>query len=190
MPTTRIDRKDSIKFFEFSDIYKTISFERRFAFAISGRINKNAKEFNNQLDYSYLKGMVFSIFSDLLKTEIELNLKNKKGYDFYESISYDGNEIGGLGKISKDTIDSKVKTPIFACEIEIGSLFLPVKVHTDVSEFPASYRDLSFSLESHDGLKKLSDLINLVSKENNLLDDYFIFDFFENKKLSILKSWI
>ena len=106
---------------------------------------------------------------------------------FYESISYDGNEIGGLGKISKDTIDSKVKTPIFACEIEIGSLFLPVKVHTDVSEFPASYRDLSFSLESHDGLKKLSDLINLVSKENNLLDDYFIFDFFENKKLSILK---
>ena len=63
-------QKDSIKFFEFSDIYKTISFERRFAFAISGRINKNAKEFNNQLDYSYLKGMVFSIFSDLLKTEM------------------------------------------------------------------------------------------------------------------------
>ena len=67
-------QKDSIKFFEFSDIYKTSGTERRFALAISGRVNKNAKEFNAQLDYGYLKGLINSICTDILKSTANLRV--------------------------------------------------------------------------------------------------------------------
>ena len=179
-------QKDSIKFFECSDIYKITGFERRFAIAISGRLNKNAKEFNTQLDYSYLKGMLMSMFSELLKTSLDFNLKEKTGYDFYEAISLDGNEIGGLGKISKNTIDSKVKTPVYACEIRVDALELPAKLLANVSDFPASYRDLSFSLSDISNINDISEIVNEV-KNDELLKETFIFDFFQNKKLNLLK---
>jgi phenylalanyl-tRNA synthetase beta chain len=152
-------QKDSIKFFEFSDIYKTSGTERRFALAISGRVNKNAKEFNAQLDYGHLKGLVNSICNDILKVQPTFELANKRGYDFYESLSLNNVEIGGLGKISKDTIESKVKTPVFACELTIDNLAVPDNKFTPTSDFPASYRDLSFSLSD---LEKVGTLTKLV----------------------------
>ena len=139
-------QKDSIKFFEFSDIYKTSGTERRFALAIAGRVNKNAKEFNAQLDYGYLKGLVNSIFVDILKVQPTYELADKRGYDFYETLIINGRKIGGLGKISNETIDTKVKTPVFACELIIDNLKIPDNQFALTSDFPASYRDLSYSL--------------------------------------------
>jgi phenylalanyl-tRNA synthetase beta chain len=180
-------QKDSIKFFEFSDIYKTSGTERRFALAISGRVNKNAKEFNAQLDYAYLKGLVNSICNDILKVQPTYELTNKRGYDFYESLSLNGIEIGGLGKISKDTIDSKVKTPVFACELTIDNLTVPDNQFTPTSDFPASYRDLSFSLSDLDKVGTLTKLVDDATNANDLITESFIFDFFQNKKLNTLK---
>jgi len=180
-------QKDSIKFFEFSDIYKTSGTERRFALAISGRVNKNAKEFNAQLDYGHLKGLVNSICNDILKVQPTFELANKRGYDFYESLSLNGFEIGGLGKISKDTIESKVKTPVFACELTIDNLIVPDNKFTPTSDFPASYRDLSFSLINLDKVGTLTKLIDNTTNNNDLITESFIFDFFQNKKLNLLK---
>ena len=179
-------QKDSIKFFEFSDIYKTSGTERCFALAISGRVNKNAKEFNAQLDYGYLKGLVNSICTDILKTQPTYDLADKRGYDFYESLTINGNKIGGLGKISKGTIDSKVKTPVFACELTTGDLEVPENHFVPTSDFPASYRDLSFSLTN---ISKIDDISKIIKKAKNdeLLKETFIFDFFQNKKLNLLK---
>ena len=179
-------QKDSIKFFEYSDIYKTNNSHRRLALAISGRVNKNAREFNSQLDYSYLKGIIISMFSDFLGSTIYFNLKEKEGYDFYEAISINGHEIGGLGKISSDTIDSKVKTPVFACEIIIDTLEVPLKQLANVSDFPASYRDLSFSLSDISNIEDISKIVNKF-KNDELLKEIFIFDFFQNKKFNLLK---
>ena len=180
-------QKDSIKFFEFSDIYKTSGTERRFALAISGRVNKNAKEFNAQLDYAYLKGLVNSICNDILKLQPTYELTNKRGYDFYESLSLNGIAIGGLGKVSKDTIESKVKTPVFACELTIDNLTVPNNQFTPTSDFPASYRDLSFSLSDLDEVGTLTKLVDDASNDNDLITESFIFDFFQNKKLNLLK---
>jgi len=180
-------QKDSIKFFEFSDIYKTSGTERRFALAISGRVNKNAKEFNAQLDYAYLKGLVNSICTDILKVQPTYELTNKRGYDFYESLSLNGIVIGGLGKISKDTIESKVKTPVFACELTIDNLTVPDNQFTPTSDFPASYRDLSFSLSDLDEVGTLKKLVDDTANDNDLITESFIFDFFQNKKLNLLK---
>ena len=180
-------QKDSIKFFEFSDIYKTSGNERCFALAISGRVNKNAAEFNAQLDYAYLKGMVNSICSDILKVQPTYELTNKRGYDFYESLSLNGVKLGGLGKVSKDTINSKVKTPVFACELTIDNLVVPENQFIPTSDFPASYRDLSFSLTDLDKVGMLTELIDDTTNGNDLLIESFIFDFFQNKKLNLLK---
>ena len=180
-------QKDSIKFFEFSDIYKTSGTERRFALAISGRVNKNAKEFNAQLDYGHLKGLMNSICNDILKVQPTYELANKRGYDFYESLSLNGIEIGGLGKISKDTIESKVKTPVFACELTIDNLAAPDNQLTPTSDFPASYRDLSFSLSDLEKVGTLTKLVDDITNNNDLITESFIFDFFQNKKLNLLK---
>ena len=180
-------QKDSIKFFEFSDIYKTSGTERRFALAISGRVNKNAKEFNAQLDYAYLKGLVNSICNDILKVQPAYELVNKRGYDFYESLTLNGIEIGGLGKISKETIDSKVKTSVFACELIIDDLKVPDHNFVPTSDFPASYRDLSFSLSDLEKVGTLTELVNNTTTNHDLLRESFIFDFFQNKKLNLLK---
>ena len=180
-------QKDSIKFFEFSDIYKTSGTERRFALAISGRVNKNAKEFNAQLDYGHLKGLVNSICNDILKVQPTYELANKRGYDFYESLTLNGIEIGGLGKISKDTIESKVKTPVFACELTINNLAVPNNQLAPSSDFPASYRDLSFSLSDLEKVGTLTKLVDVATNDNDLITESFIFDFFQNKKLNLLK---
>ncbi len=102
-------QKDSIKFFEFSDIYKTSGSERRFALAITGRVDKNAAEFNAQLDYAYLKGLVNSICSDILKVQPTYELTNKKGYDFYESLSLNGVKLEVLVKSAKIPLTPKSK---------------------------------------------------------------------------------
>jgi phenylalanyl-tRNA synthetase beta chain len=180
-------QKDSIKFFEFSDIYKTSGTERRFALAIAGRVNKNAKEFNAQLDYGYLKGQVNSICTDILKVQPTYELADKRGYDFYENLTINGSKIGGLGKISKETIDTKVKTPVFACELTIDDLQVPDKNFVPTSDFPASYRDLSFSLSDLEKVGTLTELVNTYTKSHDLITESFVFDFFQNKKLNILK---
>ena len=167
-------QKDSIKFFEFSDIYKTSGTQRRFALAVSGRVNKNAKEFNAQLDYGYLKGLINSICADILKTQPTYELADKRGYDFYEALTLNGSKIGGLGKISKETIDTKVKTPVFACELTIDDLKVPDNNFVPTSDFPASYRDLSFSLSDISKIQDISEIVNKV-KDDELLKESFIF---------------
>ena len=63
----------------------------------------------------------------------------------------------------------------------------PKKKYLKTSDFPASHRDLSFSLDAHNNLSDLAILMKKVSEENDLLTDVFIFDLFENKKINILK---
>ena len=179
-------QKDSIKFFEFSDIYKTSGTERRFALAVSGRVNKNAKEFNAQLDYGYLKGLINSICTDILKAQPTYEVADKRGFDFYEALTINGTKFGGLGKVSKETIDSKVKTPVFACELTIDDLEVPDNIFVPISDFPASYRDLSFSLSDTSKIVDILKIVN-VGKDDELFKESFIFDFFQNKKLNLLK---
>ena len=80
-----------------------------------------------------------------------------------------------------------MKTPVYSFEISIDDLKISEKKYHKTSDFPASYRDLSFSLDSHDSLSDLSNVITKIIGKNDLLTDAFIFDLFENKKLNILK---
>ena len=180
-------QKDSIKLFEFSDIYTKKGNERKLSVMVCGRTNKNFKEFNQQLDYSYLKGLIYTIFEELLGEKPNFEEGKSDNYDSYEKIYFKGSYIGRIGRLSKNFVDSKVKTPVYSFEISIDDLKISEKKYHKTSDFPASYRDLSFSLDSHDSLSDLSNVITKIIGKNDLLTDTFIFDLFENKKLNILK---
>ena len=180
-------QKDSIKLFEFSDIYTKDGNENKLAVIVSGKTNKNFKEFNAQLDYSYLKGLIKTIFSEILGKELNFELDQSQNYDLYEKVYCNEERIGRIGKLSKEFVGSKTKTPVFSFEITTNNLKLPTKKQSRISDYPASYRDLSFSLDNHENLEKLSTLIKKYKESSELMVDCFVFDLFENKKQNLLK---
>ena len=134
-----------------------------------------------------MKGLICTIFQEFLGEKPNFEESESDNYDLYEKVYFKGAHIGRIGRLSKNFVDSKVKTPVFSFEISINDLEITEKKYHKTSDFPASYRDLSFSLDSHDNLGELSNAIAKVTGENDLFRDVFIFDLFENKKLNILK---
>ncbi len=180
-------QKDSIKMFEISDVYTKSGVERSIGAIVNGREGKNFKEFNSKLDFSYLKGILFSMLNDLLSTNLEFTKENRENYDLVESINLDGKKIGAIGKLSNQFVGSKTKSPVYSFEIDITNLKIPNVDFKPISEYPVIFRDLSFSIESIELIDELDNLIKEIYKSSLILDELFIFDFFENRKLNILK---
>ena len=64
---------------------------------------------------------------------------------------------------------------------------MPDNSFVSTSDFPASYRDLSFSLSDLEKVRTLTELAKATTANQDLLTESFIFDFFQNKKLNLLK---
>ena len=170
-------QKDSIKFYEISDIYtlnknKNTKKEKKLAIIISGRRGLNYLEFSQRLDDKYLE--------NLLRPLTDINLTKK------------------IISIDRNNINSKIKTPIFVIELKISDLMdnLDAYVTTSpipkdfinykkISEFPCSYRDLSFSLKDY---KKIIQITKILSShESDIIKSSFMFDFFNNEKTNEIK---
>lgn len=167
-------QKDSIKFFEISDIYTNgneINHEEKLGIIISGRRGNNYLDFSKKLDNEYL--------SELLSYHSEMPDLN-------------------IEEIHRSELKTKKKDRIFYLEIPINEL--PEHVFEDteqrigqinfikyqpVSEFPSSTRDFSFSIED---LNKYNAFIRHLDDLNDKnLKDAFIFDFYQNHKLKEIK---
>ena len=94
-------------------------------------------------------------------------------------------------EISREKINSKSKNKIFYLEIEVDSSLktkyaydypncfdINNKKYIPISEFPCSTRDLSFSVKEFSNCKILENTI--LSFENDLLKEAFIFDYYKN----------
>ena len=170
-------QKDSIKFFEISDLYTKsdqIYQEKKLGIIISGRQGHNYLDFSKKLDYAYL--------SNLFNQEFD-------------------NSVFTIEEISRTELKTKKKDKIFYLEISIDKLPKHIFKGSEsslnqinfikyqaVSEFPSSTRDFSFSITD---IKKYDEVINHLSDLNDKnLKDAFIFDFYENKKLNEIKVGI
>lgn len=164
-------QKDSIKLFEFSDIYTSNSTKKKIGIIASGRCGYNHEEFSKQIDKSYLE----CIFDN---TDIE--------GDFSFEL------------IDRKNLDTKVKSKIYYAEVELGNTgnmpFLQDDRYIDsfffnkykpISEFPSSSRDFSFSLEDSSNLEIV--LKELSSMEHPNLKMSFIFDFYKNNDKEEIK---
>ncbi len=165
-------QKDSIKLFEISDIYNSSSDipQKKIAVIVSGRKGHNYLDFSQKLDKKYL-----------------INLFNQININIEKFIL----------PIDRNKLDSKIKNPIFAFEIEIDALSVNINdlqlikqsphfiKYKPISEFPSSYRDLSFSVAD---VSKLEEVKYVLSNTKlKFLKDLYLFDFFENKKTNEIK---
>tara|TARA_B100000965_G_scaffold124007_2_gene102649 strand:+ start:30979 stop:32883 length:1905 start_codon:yes stop_codon:yes gene_type:complete len=168
-------QKDIIKMFEISDIYNIdengINSKRILGLIASGRLAKNYEGFNKIINEDYLK----DIFKDITNDDIDF-------------ISIDRNEI-----------DSKSKYPIFLLEIEINNLLENGKPYVSknkknnqfekykpISEFPSTYRDLSFLIKDETKLKELDN--NIMNFANEFIKEVFMFDYYLDKKVNHIKA--
>ena len=167
-------QKDSIKFFEISDLYtknNQINQEKKLGIIISGRRGYNYLDFSKKLDNAYLIEL--------------LNLDSN-------------NQVFKIEEISRKELKTKKKDRIFYFEISIDkipkNLFEELESTMDqinfikyqsVSEFPSSSRDFSFSIKDSEKYDAVINYLSDLNDEN--LKDAFIFDFYENKKLNEIK---
>ena len=167
-------QNDSIKFFEFSDIYtidKDIKQKRVVGIIASGRVSKHYENFHKHIDMKYLSELFSKIlpeknikFEIISRDKLDTKLKNKI---LYLELDFDEikNDLNDYNRISSDPMGYISYMPI--------------------SEYPKVFRDLSFSINNYNSIKKLHDLI--MNYKNRLLIDKFVFDFFNNSKLDIVK---
>ena len=143
-------------------------YDKRLALIVSGRRGLNCQDFSKKLDEKYLKSLFRLI-------NIEIN----------EQITI----------IDRNKLSSKIKTPIFAIEINmshflnnfIDDIYVKKPLtnfikYLPISEFPSSYRDLSFAIKDS---SKIEDVVRILSNsKSNIIKNSFMFDFYENKKIN------
>ena len=167
-------QQDSIKLFEISDVYQvnnSITHKRMVGIICSGRVGRNYVDFSKKLNKKYLTNLLLKNYPDFGE---DLNVRN----------------------LSRDKINSKLKNDIAYLEVELDAFknFIPDKDdfslkalnkdsftnYKKISEFPSSYRDLSFSVKDSDSLIELQSL--LINLKHELVKEIYIFDFFNNQK--------
>lgn len=161
-------QKDAIKLFEVSDVYLDSDFikkNRLVGIITSGRVGKNYLDFSKRIDKEYL----FNMLKPFLK------------------------KMSDLEDISRESIESKIKSPITFIEFDVDQIASKILDYKElsakpknfvkynlISEYPSSFRDLSFSIKDFNKAQKLDDLI--LNYKNVLIKDVYVFDYFYNEK--------
>jgi phenylalanyl-tRNA synthetase beta chain len=165
-------QKDSIKLYEVSNIYNInngLNVKKLVGIIASGRVGKNFRDFSKQIDAKWMNSILKNNFP-----EVDFNIIN----------------------ISRDTLDTKLKNKIWYVEFDIDILrdnLAPKEVELpkvfkkfeEISEYPYSFRDLSFSVKTPEAYAELQQKV--LEYEHELLKEIFIFDFFQNEKLNEIK---
>ncbi len=166
-------QQDSIKFFEISNIYKFSeeSSKRFIGIIVSGRVDKNFKDFAKKLDKNYLE--------NFLKNNIESKIAlNCEVISRHNPKPRSTNEIVYI-EIELDDIINIENSDEFQNTYNLDIKYEPV------SDYPSSNRDLSFSIKDYSQCNKLEDYI--LNFNDELLKEVYIFDYFINEKKSEIK---
>ena len=167
-------QKDSVKLFEISDVYSSesrIHKKRMLSIIASGRVGLNYQDFSKKIDKKYLTAM----FQELLPNEV---------FDF---------QI-----LSRDSLDTKIKSEIIALEVNIERFSADILSYKEtsqspesfaqfnpISDLPSSIKDLSYSIKD---FSKIHELENLLLKyQSDIIKNIFIFDYFHNEKAKEIK---
>ena len=167
-------QKDSIKFFEISDIYHTNDsslYKKKLSVIVSGRQGKGFKLFNKMLDVEYLESVFAKFNKDISKF---------------------------IKEIDRSSLNSKKKEKIYVFEIPFDEILTnkldiqnghqsPASFNKfqPISEYPSITRDISISVKKKD---KIGELIEcMLNLELSNLKDSYIFDFYSNNDKNICK---
>ena len=166
---------DSIKLFEISEVYSKnddINAEKLASIIISGRKGQNYEDFSKKLDNNY----ILNLFK-LINIDIDINQ---------------------IKEIDRNEVRNKIKNKIYFLEINVNdipdeiSLYKSFRLDTDkinfkkykkISEYPSSFRDLSFLLSNEKLIIQLEELV--LNYKSAYLKNAFIFDFYKKDKSNI-----
>ena len=167
-------QKDSVKLFEISDVYSAegnLQKSRKLSIIASGRVGLNYQEFSTKISIKYLS----TIFAEILP-----------------NITFD------FKTISRDKLDTKLKSEIIYLEIDVEMLSDDVLHYVElskpakefiqykpISELPSSYKDISYLIRNYSKVEELQNLI--FNFKHEILKDIFIFDYFKNDKKNEIK---
>ena len=167
-------QKDSIKLFEISDVYSSsnsIIKKRKLSIIASGRVGENYKDFSKKINKKYLE----MLFQEILPNEV---------FDF---------KI-----VSRELLDTKIKNEIVALEVDINSFSSDILSYKEVSQspasfsqynpisdFPSSFKDISYSIKDYSKTQELQDL--LLNYQSDIIKNVYIFDYFKNEKQEEIK---
>lgn len=166
-------QNDSIKLFEFSDIYSKdnqITKKTKLAFIASGRVSHDYLNFSKKIDKKFLDKILSQIFVEMPMIE----------------------------EISRNNLDTKISDKIFYVEVDLhkSSIKLPKRqkeysridkfnTYRSISEYPSSSRDFSFSISKSQAVNEIISYFDSLSQEN--LKKVFLFDFYKNEKTNEVK---
>jgi phenylalanyl-tRNA synthetase beta chain len=167
-------QKDSVKLFEISNIYFSgddPSMKRKLSVIASGRVGLNFEDFSKKINKQYL----ITLFQKIVPNEeLEFNI------------------------ISRDSLDTKIKSEIISLEVDIESFSNEILSYKEISkppelfnkyypisEQPSSFKDISYSIKDYTKTRDLQNL--LLNYDNNILKNVFIFDYFYNEKKEEVK---
>jgi len=167
-------QKDSVKLFEISDIYSSengIHKKRMLSIVASGRVGLNYQDFSKKIDKKYLTAM----FQEILPNEV---------FDF---------QI-----LSRDSLDTKIKSEIIALEVNIERFSADILSYKEasqspesfaqfnpISDLPSSIKDLSYLIKDFSKIRELENLF--LSYQSDIVKNIFIFDYFHNEKAQEVK---
>ena len=167
-------QKDSIKLFEISDTYcnnnNNLEQNLKLGIIASGRVGHNYNNFSNKIDEAFLLDVFNSVFVDLDIT---------------------------IEQIPRNNLDTKIKNNIFYLEIDLDKcqlnkahvlnkeMDMEFRKYIPISEFPSSNRDFSFLIADYSKYDEVVETINKI--KGMYLKDFFIFDFYKNKKNEEIK---
>jgi len=167
-------QKDSIKLFEISDLYSSnngINKKRKLSIIASGRVGENYKDFSKKINKEYL----LTLFQEILPNEV---------FDFK--------------LVSRDLLDTKIKNEIVSLEVDINSFSSDILFYKEVSQspegfaqynlisdFPSSFKDISYSIKDYSKTQELQDL--LLNYQSDIIKNIYIFDYFKNEKKEEIK---
>ena len=167
-------QKDSVKLFEISDLYAfdtKLKKDKVLGIIASGREGRSYVNFSKKINNSYLR----ELFQDLIPGKIfnfELIPRNILNTKIKNDIFY--SEIS-LYDVTLNTLEYKATPKSFDNFVK----------YQPISEFPSSFRDISFLVLDPLQFKTLEKL--LLNYKHELLKEVFIFDYYKNEKLNEIK---
>lgn len=170
-------QQDSIKLFEISNIYHSkdlVESKRILGIICSGRVDKNYIDFSKKIDKKYLANILKGLSKDI-NFDIESINRNEIGSKGSNPIIYFEINLDKLNNFKLSDINKKSK------KLDKDTFIK----YAQISEYPLSSRDLSFSVKDLNDFHELQK--TLLNFKNDLIKEIFIFDFFQNKKNNEVK---
>jgi phenylalanyl-tRNA synthetase beta chain len=170
-------QQDSVKLFEISDVYSfdgDLKNKKVLGIICSGRVGKNYLDFSKKINIKYIRNLIKELLPTTNINPINIDRKSLNT-KLNNEIIYLELELNSLNDLDPDLISNQKRH---------SNDYNFIK-YSQVSEFPSSYRDLSFSIKNIDKYYEIQEY--LLGYKSNLIKEIFIFDFYNNQKNNEIK---